>query len=400
MVLMLHCVVIVLLIKVMLSAHRCNIVIKCADPLNTNGNCLQRTIRDEINFYNYTRCKDGTVCEKNEVTGDEVFVKCIEKAQRKNLYDGQECEKDEQCYSKNCTNYICLGKMNGTSCKTTDECATRHYCKKASAPEPESEPEPEPKPDPQSNPPIPPVNSTDPPRPIVPPISTLVEPLIPLISLPPLPTTQPTPSNNEEEGVCTPQEKLGQICKEEYDCINNATCGAGNQCVEYFSYENGESSDFAILCKSNQIGNKKSDNLKICVEYERVEKENECKPEQNKCTYKTIGNQEGKVNDVSQDCICSLGSADKTFCPYNPQDTEYKKYLDLLKEYYRVEAHDYHTKQRHESVDPQLKKKMFIYKNYPRYFEVDDCAIEFGMTASFVFHSYFIMLSIIVALLI
>lgn len=394
---LIHCVVLINLIKLMLSAHKCNIVIKCADPLSVEGNCLERMPRDEIYFYNYTKCTDGKACEKSEVTGEEVFVKCIDKAQRKNLYDGQECEKNEQCYSKNCTNGICLGKKKGMSCISTDECATRHYCKmKVPGQTPPDLEDPD-RPNSEKS------NKLDLPTPfsslvdrIVSTKSMLIEPLIPLI-LPKLPSIE---STEEGEGVCTPQEKKGGICKTEYDCMNNATCGVGNQCVEYFSYENGETSDNPIICKSNHIGNKKDvSNVNVCVAYKRVETSNECKENQTQCTYKSTGAEKGKVDDKTEDCKCSLGNPDKMYCPYDPSGAEYTEYLNLMKKYYRVEAHDYHTKLRHESVDPQLKRNLFLYKNYPKYFNVDNCAVEFGMISSFVSHSYLGMIAVILGIL-
>ncbi len=55
---------------------------------------------------------------------------CVSKEKFKNkLLAGRFCVHDSQCYQRNCTQGICVGKSQGSSCAAHEECGVGLACR-------------------------------------------------------------------------------------------------------------------------------------------------------------------------------------------------------------------------------------------------------------------------------
>lgn len=92
------------------------------DPLY-EGQCYVKKTKGNIDQYLYQPCPEGQSCQKDEY-GRYV---CKEKIY-KELYPGLYCNKNEECYSQNCTQNTCIGLLEGKNCTDHRDCHVGLYC--------------------------------------------------------------------------------------------------------------------------------------------------------------------------------------------------------------------------------------------------------------------------------
>ena len=101
---------------------------KCANPDLTNGECMKREkagTSTTIFNYSLTSCKGAN---QNCPMATDTNSKCADYVMTSQVH-GEFCKIGQDCSSKNCVNYRCIGLAKDATCVNTADCATGFYCK-------------------------------------------------------------------------------------------------------------------------------------------------------------------------------------------------------------------------------------------------------------------------------
>ena len=137
-------------------------------------------------------------------------------------------------------------------------------------------------------------------------------------------------TETSQQKVCTTPSKQGEACIDDTDCDLKNGC-YNKVCTPYFSLVDGQyigkSTGIANILSLCQSGY--SDENGVCQTNVQEKEKTECN-EQNPCKYKF--GQELMV--VPENCLCGYNKDGKSYCKLGSGDPTYKKYIELLKDYY------------------------------------------------------------------
>lgn len=171
---------------------------------------------------------------------------------------------------------------------------------------------------------------------------------------------------------CIAQEEEGNTCNEDSDCINNCGCSPDKKCIKYFSLDIGESTNNYLLCKTLYMQDE------VCASIKLNNDTDECSTENNVCSY-TIN--EGKVvKETEKKCQCTRGDHSKKYCPSDTEGKIWNNMLDKVTKFYKSND-NLHTIRRHQ-FDYEKKKEIYYAVNYPKYKDVDSCAIDIDLSST------------------
>ncbi len=271
-----------------------------------------------------SHCKSTQYCP-TQLAGTEQNLGCytkptkIDPAEPTTGLDTDDCVRDIDCKSKNCSkDKKCVGKGSGETCTYHNVCKIGFYCKKI-----------------QDN---------------------------PLLK------------------QCQPQVAESKACAEDLDCLNNMGClGKPSQkiCLKYYSLKDHaevyEPSD-RRFCQSNFM----MDNM--CVSH-KLTSNDECIGSQSKCNYTYQPPAQSTPKTFQQDCLCSATHFDKQFCPLATNSSKWVNMVKAYQTYYSGDVLKKHTVLRNFYTKDVIIQQYEVEK-YPAFKDADKCYRDF-MTSGF-----------------
>ena len=196
-------------------------------------------------------------------SNDPITCKSKQVFKSTHSFPGGKCKEDKDCIYGTCETNLCRGKDLGDACDGHNQCPLKSSCR----------------------------------------------------------------TSNDETKTCVSLSNEGEVCTDDYDCLNNLGCNQGI-CTKYLSLALGASIDTSArntfpLCESGFAYNG------VCESFKTVGGEAiQCNLEENFCKYT---NSAGEEVQVKESCLCGKNSQGFRYCTLGNDSSEWVNYLKSLK---------------------------------------------------------------------
>ena len=120
----------------------CPKVVCNSTSYNFNGLCLYNStqVDDNKSILLLSQCANNQNCDFKEILYSNLKSNISCQSVNLNVYSGLKignlveqdfCKVDSDCASNNCTNHICYGKLENSTCANTTECSAKTFCNKS-----------------------------------------------------------------------------------------------------------------------------------------------------------------------------------------------------------------------------------------------------------------------------